>query len=40
MKFIISTALLLGTAVVAKADTYTGWQDDPVSDYCEIEYDQ
>ena len=40
MKFVISTALLLGTAAVANANQFAGWQADPASDYqCEIVYD-
>lgn len=40
MKFVISAALLLGASTVAKAQEYSGWQDDPASDYqCEIVYD-
>ena len=38
MKFVVSAAFLLGASAVAKAQTYSGWQDDPASDYqCTID---
>ena len=40
MKFVVSAAFLLSASAVAKANNYSGWQDDPASDYqCDIDID-
>ena len=40
MKFFVSAAIFLGAGLLANADKYPGWQDDPESDYkCAIAYE-